>query len=65
MKVALAIGLMVIGFALVVGGNVWYTRITVEHECQALNLILAHKGTTPAAVTFYNAVHQWAREDGC
>lgn len=79
MKAGFYIGLaclaMFLGFALVLFGNAWYTRTQVQHECQALRLLIAAPAPKPAdpkgnpsrqfAYEFHQALTMWSREDGC
>lgn len=62
MKIGIAIFLCVLGLALVIGGGIWYTRVQVQHECQALNFI-THSNIQNQQ--FLSSVKFWARADGC
>jgi hypothetical protein len=73
--IALCSVLMIVGLALVIGANVWYTRSQVQHECQALKDLTAKPVTYPAnpsanpsrvaTYNFYIALLDWERSDGC
>lgn len=67
--------LIFIGMGLVFGGSVWYTRIAVQHECNALTLLLSEPAPKPSnptanpsrvfAYNFHQDIMEWARADGC
>lgn len=67
--------LIVLGLALSIGGSIWYTRTTVQHECSALKDLTAKPVPYPANPTanpsrvatynFYIALLDWERADGC
>lgn len=75
LMIAVCCFLIMLGLALSIGGGIWYTRTTVQHECQALEDLTAKpisKPANPAAnpsrvvtYNFYVALLDWERADGC
>lgn len=61
-KIAMPFVLIMLGLGLVIGGNIWYTRVQVQHECQALDFIIHSQIQNQM---FLNSVKFWANADGC
>lgn len=71
----IAITLLIISISLPIGVAIWYTHSQVQHECSALDLLIAipaPKPTDPAAnpsrelnYRFHQALVQWHDENGC
>jgi hypothetical protein len=74
-QLALGVVLIVLALALVFGGNVWYTRTAIQHECTALQDLTAKPVPYPAnpkanpsrvaTYNFYIALLNWEHQDGC
>ena len=67
--------LIIGGLGSTIAGGIVYTRSQVQHECQALNILVAIPVPKPADpkanpsreqnYLFHQALVSWAKSDGC
>lgn len=65
--VVIALCLFIVVITVTIGVAVWYTRSQVQHECEALDILIAQpiQPYTQKNVDFHNALVQWHDENGC